>query len=120
MAIAWLVDGMNVIGSRPDGWWRDRPEAQRRLARELADWARRDGVAVAVVFDGAPHEIDAPGIEVAFAARCGRDAADDEIVARVRAARDPGAIRVVTADRELARRARALGAEVVGPTSIPH
>jgi predicted RNA-binding protein with PIN domain len=118
MAIRWLVDGMNVIGSRPDGWWRDRPAAQRRLAEELARWAAASGEEVAVVFDGAPHPIDAPPVDVAFAARRGPNAADDAIVARVAAADDPAGIRVVTSDRDLARRVRDLGAEVVGPSEL--
>ncbi len=50
----WIVDGMNVIGSRPDGWWRDRRGAMERLVRELESL---DGE-VAVVFDGKPFEID--------------------------------------------------------------
>jgi len=116
--VLWLVDGMNVIGSRPDGWWRDRTGAQRRLAEELAAWAGRSGEQVAVVFDGRPHEIGAPGIEVAFASRRGPNAADDDIVARVGASADPSAVRVVTSDRELARRVEELGAEVVGPGAL--
>jgi predicted RNA-binding protein with PIN domain len=115
----WLVDGMNVIGSRPDGWWRDRPGAQARLAQELAGWAAESGEQVAVVFDGRPHAVVAPGVEIAFASRRGRDAADDDIVARVAAAPDPSAIRVVTSDRELTRRVRELGASVVGPGALP-
>ena len=118
MRVRWLVDGMNVIGSRPDGWWRDRPAAQRRLATELAAWAARDGEDVAVVFDGRPHAIDAPGVEVAFASRRGRDAADDDIVARVAASATPAAVRVVTSDRDLARRVGELGAQVVGPAAL--
>jgi predicted RNA-binding protein with PIN domain len=118
MDTRWLVDGMNVIGSRPDGWWRDRPGAQRRLAEELSAWAARDGERVGVVFDGAEHPIDAPGIEVAFARRRGANAADDDIAAQVAAAEDPRAIRVVTADRDLARRVRAAGGEVVGPGEL--
>jgi len=114
----WLVDGMNVIGSRPDGWWRDRAAAQRRLAEALAAWAARSGEDVAVVFDGRPHEIDAPGVDVAFASRRGPNAADDDIVARVAASADPSAVRVVTSDRDLARRVEELGAEVVGPGAL--
>jgi len=116
--VLWLVDGMNVIGSRPDGWWRDRTGAQRRLAEELAAWAGRSGEQVAVVFDGRPHEIDAPGVDVAFASRRGPNAADDDIVARVAASADPSAVRVVTSDRDLARRVEELGAEVVGPGAL--
>ncbi|HEY3019150.1 MAG TPA: NYN domain-containing protein [Solirubrobacteraceae bacterium] len=96
-----LVDGMNVIGSRPDGWWRDRRGAQRALVAALGALRER----VTVVFDGAPHDVDAPdGVEVAFAPH-----ADDEIAARAR----PG-VCVVTSDRALAERVRAAGAEVVG------
>jgi predicted RNA-binding protein with PIN domain len=118
MAERWLVDGMNVIGSRPDGWWRDRAGAQRRLADELAEWAAREGADVAVVFDGAPHPIEAAPVDVAFASRRGQNAADDDIVARVRGADIPGELRVVTSDRELARRVRELGAPVVGPGEL--
>jgi predicted RNA-binding protein with PIN domain len=114
----WLVDGMNVIGSRPDGWWRDRKGAQARLARELAAWVARDGERAAVVFDGVEHPIDAPGVEVRFARRRGPNAADDDIAAWVADAEEPGAIRVVTADRDLAARVRAAGGEVVGPSEL--
>ena len=74
---AWLIDGNNVMGSRPDGWWRDRRAAARRLVGELAGFAAREGVPVTVVFDGAPFEVEVPDdapLEVAFAARRGRDA----------------------------------------------
>jgi predicted RNA-binding protein with PIN domain len=118
MAQHWLVDGMNVIGSRPDGWWKDRRGAQRRLAGELSEWAAREGEDVAVVFDGAPHEIEAPGIEVAFASRRGPNAADDDIAARVRASDDPAHLRVVTSDRDLVRRVREAGGDVVGPGAL--
>jgi predicted RNA-binding protein with PIN domain len=112
----WLIDGNNVMGSRPDGWWRDRRGAARALAGELADFAAHRGEPVTVVFDGAPFAFeavpDAP-LEVAFARRRGRDAADDEIARRVAEAPDPAALRVVTSDAELARRVRERGAEVV-------
>jgi len=113
-AARWLVDGNNVMGTRPDGWWRDRPGAQRRLAGELRAFAERTGEAVTVVFDGAPVEIEdaPPSFDVAFAERRGRDAADDAIVQRVAAAADASALRVVTSDRALADRVSALGAEV--------
>src|SRR4051812_28211237 len=59
-----VVDGMNVIGTRPDGWWRDRRSAQRRLVAQLAAL----GEPLTVVFDGREHPVDAPGgIEVRFA-----------------------------------------------------
>jgi predicted RNA-binding protein with PIN domain len=110
----WLVDGMNVIGSRPDGWWRDRDGAMRRLVAELDAFARATGEPVAVVFDGRPREIDAERVDVRFAARRGPDAADDDIAAIAAAADDPGDLRVVTSDATLAQRAGAAGATVVG------
>jgi hypothetical protein len=39
----WLVDGMNVIGTRPDGWWRDRDAAMLRLVDLLERWAAAEG-----------------------------------------------------------------------------
>ena len=42
----WIVDGMNVIGSRPDGWWRDRDGARARLVEELSSYARATGDSV--------------------------------------------------------------------------
>jgi hypothetical protein len=96
----WLVDGMNVIGSRPDGWWRDRRGAQRRLVAEL----EKLGEPVTVVFDGKPHDTGAGEVEVRFA-----PVADDEI-ARVAGPEH----RVVTSDAELAGRVAVAGAQVEG------
>jgi predicted RNA-binding protein with PIN domain len=109
----WLVDGMNVVGSRPDGWWRDRRAAMKRLAESLAAFASETGEPVTVVFDGRPFDLSTPPAEVAFAPGRGPDAADHEIAARVEADPDPGSLRVVTSDRALAERVRAAGAEVV-------
>jgi predicted RNA-binding protein with PIN domain len=108
----WIVDGMNVIGSRPDGWWRDRPGAMRKLAERLGDWAGEREVTV--VFDGRPFELDVDGVRVEFATRRGPNAADDDIVRLVESDPDPSGLRVVTSDRDLARRVQELGAEVVG------
>jgi predicted RNA-binding protein with PIN domain len=113
----YLVDGMNVIGSRPDGWWRDLDAAVLRLARCLAAWQAAEGADVTVVFDGRPppglDDVDLGGLEVAFAGK-GRPA-DDEIVRRVGTDPDSGSLQVVTSDRPLAERVRAAGAgEVVG------
>ena len=106
----WLVDGMNVIGSRPDGWWRNRHAAMERLVRAL-EAVSGD---VAVVFDGKPFELASDHVEVAFASRRGRDAADDDIAARVAADPDPATLTVVTSDSELERRVRIHGANVEG------
>ena len=108
----YLVDGMNLIGSRPDGWWRDLDAAVVRLAEELAAWQALSGGKVTVVFDGGPPpglaEAAIGELEVAFAGR-GR-AADDEIVRRVGTDPEPESVRVVTSDRPLAERVRAAGA----------
>jgi predicted RNA-binding protein with PIN domain len=106
---------MNVVGSRPDGWWRDRPGAMRSLTQRLAEFGAASGDPVEVVFDGRPFELEQPGgVDVAFAPTRGRNAADDEIARRVEADAEPGTITVVTSDRELAERVRAHGAEVLG------
>jgi predicted RNA-binding protein with PIN domain len=98
---------MNVVGSTPDGWWRDRPGAMRRLAEGLARYASETGERITVVFDGKPFDVDAPPIEIAFAPH-----ADDEIERLARADPDPADLTVVTSDRELAERVSAHGAEV--------
>ena len=52
----WIVDGNNVMGSRPDGWWRDRRGAQRRLVERLETFAGARDEPVTVIFDGRPHD----------------------------------------------------------------
>jgi predicted RNA-binding protein with PIN domain len=109
----WLIDGMNVIGSRPDGWWKDRDAAMARLVGELELWAESHGDEVTVVFERAPRPaIVSELIEVAHARRKGADAGDDEIVRRLGAADDPQAWTVVTSDKRLAGRVKAIGAAV--------
>jgi predicted RNA-binding protein with PIN domain len=111
-----IVDGNNVMGSRPDGWWRDRAGAAQRLVARLGAWAEAHDRDVVVVFDGRPLAgAPAPArVEVRYAARGGRDAADDVIAALVAADRAPEELRVVTSDAGLAARVRAHGAEVLG------
>ena len=113
---AVIVDGNNVIGCRPDGWWRDRPAAARHLVERLAAWSAQTGEEVVVVFDGAPPDPvpTAAGVEVRYAARRGRDAADDVIAQLVAQARAPEAVHVVTSDAGLAARVRSHGARVTG------
>jgi predicted RNA-binding protein with PIN domain len=109
----WLVDGMNVVGSRPDGWWRDRRGAMRKLVERLEDFAEETGDEVAVVFDGRPFELEPGGrVDVGFAPG-GRNAADDAIADRVAEDPDSRSLTVVTSDGELVNRVRAHGAEVV-------
>jgi predicted RNA-binding protein with PIN domain len=111
----WLVDASNVVGSRPDGWWRDRRGANERLIDALREFAGDDDDVVVVLDAGPPEWAGRTGpLEVAIAPRRGTDAADDEIVRRLDADADPASIRVVTSDAALAERARARGAEVVG------
>jgi predicted RNA-binding protein with PIN domain len=111
--VPWIVDGMNVIGTRPDGWWRDRHGAMVHLVDLLERWAAAEGEDVTVVFERPPKPpIRSSVIEVAHAKRPRPHSADDEIVRRMAAAVDPGAVRVVTSDRWLADQARAAGAGV--------
>jgi hypothetical protein len=107
-----LIDAGNVVGSRPDGWWRDRDGAARRLIAAV----RALGEPATVVLDAGPDDLlgEAGGVTVVRAARRGRDAADDEIVDLLAAAGDPAELCVVTSDAALAARARALGARVEG------
>jgi predicted RNA-binding protein with PIN domain len=105
----WIIDGNNVFGSRPDGWWNDRPAAQRRLAQQVAEWCRTHEDPVTLVFD-APLSADTAelaggNLGIVESSRRGRDAADHEIVDLVElhdvAA---GEVTVVTSDRGLRAR----------------
>lgn len=109
----WLIDGMNVIGTRPDAWWKDRHGAMIKLVDMLERWAAASGEEVAVVFEQPPSPpIRSTVIEVTHAPRPRRDSADDEIVRRLAAAPEPAAVRVVTSDLWLADRVHAAGATV--------
>ena len=117
----WLVDGMNVIGSRPDRWWNDPDRAVRRLIEELDRYAAATGEDVMVVFDRQPPDLPAGAhgaAVVAFASRRGRDAADHEIVRMVAQDQAPESFRVVTSDRRLVERVQQLGAAVTSSTSF--
>lgn len=107
-----IVDGMNVIGSRPDGWWRDRGAAMARLARDLAAWAARQGEDdVVLVLDGRPRDLDAhPPVSVRFAPHA------DDLIADL-AATSPGAT-VVTSDRGLRERLAGLDVSVEGSRAL--
>jgi predicted RNA-binding protein with PIN domain len=113
--VRWIVDGMNVIGSRPDGWWRDRQGAMNKLVERLRLHVAASGDDVTVVFDGRKFPGAAPssaGLEVVFAPG-GRNAADDEIARRVRADEDPASLHVVSSDYDLQNRVTAAGALVL-------
>jgi hypothetical protein len=119
-----LVDVANVVGSRPDGWWRDRPAAASRLLESLADLhgaaavhpdGGKDAVrlsAVLAVVAGAARSAAAPeSVAVVRAARDG----DTEVVAEARRILADGNVPlVVTADRGLRARLPA-GSQVAGP-----
>ncbi len=108
---------MNVIGSRPTGWWRDRPGAMRELLGRLQRLVATTGDEVVLVLDSAPPDLGEAihgGVCVVHATRRGRDAADDRIVSLVAADPEPASLLVVTSDRGLRRRVTDLGAQVCG------
>ncbi|MFD0304202.1 NTP pyrophosphohydrolase [Streptomyces sp. NPDC127119] len=115
-----IVDAANVVGSVPDGWWRDRRGAAERVRDLLVPYADEGlpGLAgplelVLVVEGGARGVTSVPGVRVESAPGSG----DDRIVELV--AEHPDRARlVVTADRELRRRVTELGAEVTGPRTV--
>ena len=110
---------MNVIGSRPDGWWNDPDEAMRGFASALDDHAGSTGKDITVVFDRDPDRLpETSHIDVVIARRRGRDAADYEIEQLVEGEEDPKRLRVVTSDRRLVDKVRAAGAKVVSSGSF--
>jgi hypothetical protein len=118
-----VVDGANVVGSVPDGWWRDRAGAAARLRDALAPVLARGlpdmpgPVALVLVVEGQAKTVAAVpgGVEVVSAPGSG----DDTIADLVRREAGDRRIVVVTADRGLRERVTALGAEVRGPSSVP-
>ena len=109
----WVVDAMNVIGTRPNKWWNDRKKAMREMAALLDDFATRTGDELTVVFDTDPGPLtDIGAIEVVIARRKGRNAADFEIEQIVAAEGDPGSLRVVTSDKRLVEKVLEGGAKV--------
>lgn len=113
VSVRWIVDGMNVIGSRPDGWWKDRGRAMAALVERLDRWASVQGEDVTVVFERPPASpITSSVIEVAHAPKAAANSADDQIVRLVEADARPQEIRVVTSDKGLTDRVAGLGASV--------
>jgi predicted RNA-binding protein with PIN domain len=105
---------MNLIGARPDGWWNDPDRAMRTLAQRLDDYAAQTGDEVTVVFDRRPVSLEPHDrVRVVVARWKGRNAADHEIEVMVEDDEEPRALRVVTSDRRLAEKIRALGAITV-------
>ena len=116
-----FVDGNNVMGSRPDGWWRDRAEAARRLVAEIIPLALGHGGVWTIVFDGKAPPAMPPSPECLTVIHTGhgrRDGADDRIVELVDALPNWVASLVYTSDAKLRTRLRALGTQVVGSGTL--
>ncbi len=117
-----VVDGANVVGSRPDGWWRDRAGAARRLADDLSGLGASAAphVRVVLVLEGAARRGVPAGRHSALEVVHAPGSGDDEVVRQVglAAGGSPGRVEVVTADRALRARVQALGASVLGPAAL--
>jgi hypothetical protein len=112
-----LVDAANVIGSRPTGWWRDRAGAAETFVstvRAAVESGRIDQPVV-VVLEGKSRQGVPSGLVDGVTVIHAEGSGDDALV-EVAAGVSNEAVTLVTADRELRRRAEALGAEVVGPS----
>jgi hypothetical protein len=109
-----VIDAANVIGSRPDGWWRDRPEAARRFAERVRTSVAAGALdaPVTIVLEGRARsgvdEGDVGGVAVVHAPGAG-----DDTMVTLAATHAP--VVVVTADRELAGRIRAARGTTLGP-----
>ncbi|MET9361790.1 NTP pyrophosphohydrolase [Streptomyces sp. NPDC006632] len=107
-----IVDAANVVGSVPDGWWRDRKGAAERLRDRLG--RRHDDEEVILVVEGVARGVESvPGVRVESAAGSG-----DDLIVELAAAHADRHCTVVTADRALRERVRAYGAECVGPRTV--
>ncbi|WP_411124535.1 NTP pyrophosphohydrolase [Streptomyces sp. x-19] len=117
-----IVDAANVVGSVPDGWWRDRRGAAERLRDALVDTAATGlpglvdpPLELVLVVEGAARGVaSVPGVRVVSADGSGDDAMV-RLVAEEGAGRD---CLVVTADRGLRERVQTLGARVAGPRTV--
>lgn len=110
-----LVDGANVVGARPDGWWRDRPAAAARLCRQLREavGAGRVEPPVTVVLEGAARDGEPAGTSCGVRVVHATGSGDDTLAALC----GPGVV-LVSADRGLGDRARQAGATVGGPAAL--
>ena len=116
-----LVDGNNVMGSRPDGWWRDRRRAMQRLVDEVAAHASQADGEWMIVFDGRPRSlVVAPdaSLSIVYSERRGRNAADDRIVELAADSTPLREVLVYTSDRGLRGRVTVFGADVKGAGTL--
>jgi hypothetical protein len=113
---ALIVDGANVVGSRPDGWWRDRAGAALRLREKLVA-ANLPHDEIVLVLEGAARGGVPAGpkgrVHTVHARHSGDDAMVDRTRARCRSGWD---VTVVTADRDLKSRVEAEGGRTTGPS----
>lgn len=110
-----LIDAANVIGSRPNGWWRDRPGAARAFVQQVRTSARAGRMAqpVVVVLEGKARDGVEPEVADGVAVLHASGSGDDALLAVIADA--TGQVTLVSADRSLCQRAEALGADVVRP-----
>jgi predicted RNA-binding protein with PIN domain len=113
-----IVDGANVVGSRPDGWWRDRAGAARRLQQRLLT-AGLPYDEVVLVLEGKARRGNPVGqdgrLRTVHAPGSGDDAIVEDVMAQVDVG-DGRGVTVVTADRVLRDRVEAAGARSVSPS----
>jgi predicted RNA-binding protein with PIN domain len=111
-----VVDGANVVGSRPDGWWRDRAGAASRLREAMAATDLGHDLVV-LVLEGAARRGRRAGEHDGILTVHAPGSGDDAIVQQVSTRRAAGEeVVVVTADRDLRERVAAAGGSSVGPS----
>jgi hypothetical protein len=110
-----LVDAANVIGSRPNGWWRDRPGAARAFVEQVraAAVAGRLPQPVVVLLEGKARSGVDPGVADGVSIVHAPGSGDDALLAVIADATDQ--VKLVSADRALCQQAQALGADVARP-----
>lgn len=117
-----IVDAANCVGSVPDGWWRDRAGATRRLRdsispEDLREALRLDGTPLVVfVVEGRARDVESTDVVRVIPAPGSGDDTIVDVVEQLAAKGSEGV--VVTADRELRSRVTELGARTVGPSVV--
>ena len=113
--VVLLIDAANVIGSRPTGWWKDRPGAARAFVERVRVAAKNGalGDPVVVVVEGKAREGVDPGTADGVTVLHASGSGDDTLVAVIAGTTDP--VTLVSADRALGRRAEEIGADVARP-----